>query len=177
MHLRAKQLIRLKNKISLKELGKLWLYPWLAVINTSFPETAFAEEGPGAVHEDAKNTETSRDRNIINPPSFVIDSINIPIIKNARLLAYIKISLIIDAKTVENYDVASKKTPILIDAIFIDLYDILSRMWTGESPSIDSLRKRIQKVCDEAFPKTPVTVYIKNIYVDQRPSIQTDLKK
>jgi hypothetical protein len=131
------------------------------------------ESGGGAASTagETKNPGESRGKDKVDPPSLLFEAITIPIIKGDKLVAYLRLNVVVDTKKMEAFEEVDKKKMRLRDAFFNDLYDSLGRLWSGpDDPKIDSIRTRLTNVCKRKFPEIPMDVYIKGFYMDKRQS-------
>ena len=101
----------------------------------------------------------------------VFDKIAIPVIKGDRIIAYLRFTVHLQAKTELLFSKLEKIQPVLNDAIYTDLYGAMSDSWIEDKiPQIESIQYRVQKIVSRWFPeKGEITTHIRELFLQKIP--------
>jgi hypothetical protein len=95
----------------------------------------------------AEESSSSAGDLFIRPPLFVI-----PVIQERKIKAIYSIEVVLEMRDKQAADLAQKIFPCLIDAIYVDLYSVLSIVWEpGFRINLSGVKQRLQRACNKVL--------------------------
>ncbi len=131
-----------KSKIKVFQRGLLWL---LLSIFSAYGLSAIAKDKK----KETNNEKTDILREIVKLPQF-----RIPVVQRRQIQTYYLIEFYVECDTEEAAKKVYRMRPKVIDAVYSDLYGLLSVVWHPDIfIDLKDLKTRIEKVCEKVLGK------------------------
>ncbi len=149
---------------------------WMSVILSLFSLALNSTAKEAGAQTENTTTDTMSVRPILNDTaSPQLDPFVFSIVKEDTVVAYLRLIVQIMIKEPGLVEIFYHHVPRLRDMIFTDIYGVLCDQWLPtDDPNPQSLKKRIQKVCDQYFGEGKVEAFISHSYLQKYDSSKKD---
>lgn len=97
-----------------------------------------------------------------------INKLIIPVIREKVIYAYLLLSMNIQASDEETFKKMTHLRPLILDAIFADIYGAMGDLWIpNRDPKPETVQKRLQRVTDTIMAPGEAKIYIGTFYLQR----------
>ena len=131
---------------------------------------SFAASPVVAADDDDTNSKKSK-AEVPNPIEHDLEPIIVPVIKNGKVMAYLRLTLKLVTKDKVAFQPFIGFLPRLRDAYFSDIFSAMCDQWLPyKDPVPATVLTRLQKITNSVIKTEEIVVYITNFYFYRLPS-------